>query len=218
MRVHEDVEAILFCLAQYADSVFNPCLIVLPRTCMFYRLPCEDISYSIVAPASEAREMCGGIVEGKWSVYERDIVAVKELLGDMRRQIRGRGELRIGGAINSVLWIRKISVQILSTIVQVCAHKNDLTILGVAKCTAVNTQSDGRHDLRSKQRNGYLKSEREARRSGSPYIVWSSSWACGVRSHARHVITSGSSQSGGAFPASAATRVSTLARHGDAEW
>jgi hypothetical protein len=114
MRVHEDVEAILFCLAQYADSVFNPCLIVLSRTCMFYRLPCEDISYSIVAPASEAREMCGGIVEGKWSVYERDIVAVKELLGDMRRQIRGRGELRIGGAINSVLWIRKISVQILA--------------------------------------------------------------------------------------------------------
>jgi hypothetical protein len=50
-----------------------------------------------------------------------------------------------------------------------------------------------------------------------PHISTASSWACGVRSHARHVITSGSSQSGGAFPASAATRVFALARHGDAE-
>jgi hypothetical protein len=83
MWIHEDVEAILFGFAQYADGVFYPFLVVLSRTRMFYCLPRENISYGVVAPAAEAREMCGGIVEGERSVYERDIVAVKELLGDV---------------------------------------------------------------------------------------------------------------------------------------
>jgi hypothetical protein len=65
--------------------------------------------------------MCACIFERERSVYERDVVAVEELLGNVRGQIWGCGELRVGGAID--------------------AMERDLTILGIAECATVDAQS-----------------------------------------------------------------------------
>jgi hypothetical protein len=83
VRIHEDVEAIVFCLAQYSYCVLNPCLIVLARPLVLNGLPGENIAYGVVAPSSEARKVCGGIVQGKGSVHERNIVAIEELVRDV---------------------------------------------------------------------------------------------------------------------------------------
>jgi hypothetical protein len=50
--IHEDVEAIVFGLAQYAYRVLYPRLVVLARPFMLNGLPCENISYGVVTPGS----------------------------------------------------------------------------------------------------------------------------------------------------------------------
>jgi hypothetical protein len=52
MRIHEDVEAILLGLAKYGYGVFYPLLVIFARSIVLYRLPREDVTNGVVAPAS----------------------------------------------------------------------------------------------------------------------------------------------------------------------
>src|SRR5690242_4674473 len=125
VRVHEDVETILFRLPQHGYCVVYPLFVVLAWPCMFYGLPCEDISYCIVAPAPQACEVCGGVVHRERPVDKGDIVAVEEAVRNMRGQIWGCGELGVGGAID--------------------AMECDLAVLGIAERPPVDTQPHLRH-------------------------------------------------------------------------
>lgn len=81
--IHEDVEVVLFRLAQNGNSVVYPRLIVFARSLMLYGLPCEDVANGVVAPTSQSRKMCVCILEREGSVNEGNVVAVEELFGDM---------------------------------------------------------------------------------------------------------------------------------------
>ena len=76
MGVHEDVEAILFCLSQQCYCMVYPLFVVLSGPSMFYRLPREDVSYCVVAPAPQPGEVCAGILERERPIDKRDIVTV----------------------------------------------------------------------------------------------------------------------------------------------
>ena len=50
--IHEDVEAILFRYPQGGNGMVYPLLIVFARACMLDSLPCKDVAYGVVSPAS----------------------------------------------------------------------------------------------------------------------------------------------------------------------
>jgi hypothetical protein len=50
---------------------------------MLYGLPGKDVTNGIVAPATQAREVCGSIVNREGSVNEGYVVAVEEFVGDV---------------------------------------------------------------------------------------------------------------------------------------
>jgi hypothetical protein len=119
--IHEDKKSILFCFAQYRNGVVYPLLIVLARPGVLDCLPRENVPDGVVPPTPQPRKVCIGILEGEGAVDKRDVVAVKELVRDVRGLIWGRGELGIGSAVD--------------------AMERDLTIMRVAKRTPVNVQS-----------------------------------------------------------------------------
>ena len=99
MRIHEDVEVVLLCLAEHGNGMVYPCLIVLARPCMLYSLPRKDVPDGVVSPTSQPCKVCAGILEREGTIDEGDIVTIEEILGNMRRLVWGRGEFGIGGGV-----------------------------------------------------------------------------------------------------------------------
>jgi hypothetical protein len=125
MRVHEDVETKLLCLAEHSDGMLYPLLVIPPRPSMLYRLPGVDVSDGVVAPAAQPGKVSGSILYGEGPVDEGDVVAVEEAVGDVRRLVGGRGELGVGGAVDAV--------------------ESDLAVLVVAEGPPLDAQTEGRH-------------------------------------------------------------------------
>jgi hypothetical protein len=113
---------------------------------MLDSLPRENIAYGVVAPCSQSCEVCRGVVERKGSVHERNIVAVEELVGYVRGQVRDSRKFDIGGAVYAVLCNHQHQYMRQRRIAEAGPHKNDLTILRVAEGPSVDTQPDGGHD------------------------------------------------------------------------
>jgi len=81
--IHEDVKTKAFCYSEDGYRVLYPILIIPPRPFMLNRLPGENISNRVVSPPPQPRKVCGSIVNRERAVYEGDIVAVEELVGDV---------------------------------------------------------------------------------------------------------------------------------------
>jgi hypothetical protein len=119
-------------------------------------LPCEDVPDGVVPPTPQPREVCIGIAEGERAVHKRDVVAVKELVRDVRGLIRGRGELGIGGAVDAV--------------------ERDLTVVRVTERPPVDMQSHLGH--------GKMQGEEREREEGKPSRpVWRLRPACAPCHH-----------------------------------
>lgn len=170
MRVHEDVEAILFRLAQDADGVLYPRLVVLARPRVLNGLPGEDIADGVVAPRAQAGEVRGGVVEGERAVHEGHIVAVKEVFGDVGGNV-GRGrEFGVGGAVDAVLSFPVSALSPVAFIVHMGPYKDDLAVLGVAEGASVYAQPDGRHFLRVSMVKENASSQQQQGSVTPPYI------------------------------------------------
>jgi hypothetical protein len=125
MRVHEDIETKLFCFAEHSDGMLYPLLVISPWPSMLYRLPSVDVSDGVVAPAAQPGEVGGSILYREGSVYERDVIAVEEAVGNVGGLVGGRGELGVGGAVDAV--------------------ESDLAVLVVAEGPPFDAQTKGRH-------------------------------------------------------------------------
>lgn len=125
VRIHEDIEAKALRYAQNRYGVLYPLLVISPRPSMLNGLPGEDVSYRVVPPSPQPREVCGRIVDREGAVYKGDVVAVKEAVDDVRGLVRIRGKLGVGRAVDAV--------------------ESDFPIVGVAERTTVYAQAEGRH-------------------------------------------------------------------------
>lgn len=129
MRVHEYVEAILLGLAQHVDGVLYPGLVVLARPGGLDRLPSKDISDGVVTVALQSGEVNMCVFLAKRTAVEFDIVAIEEVVGDMRGNIGGTWQLCIAR--------------------HVYAAKKHMPAIVVSELTIFNGQSKSRHNRRS---------------------------------------------------------------------
>lgn len=125
MRVHEDVEAIVFGYSEHLNRVLDPFLIVDARTSCLNGLPCEDIADAVVAVSLQPREVKACLVLGEWSGVELDIIAVKEVVVDMGRLVGFAWVFGVAGDID--------------------ATENNLASDTVTKLAILNLQTKRRH-------------------------------------------------------------------------
>jgi len=61
------------------------------------------------------------LFHGEWPLGERDVIAVEEVLGNVRRLVRSIGKLCIGGDVNAV--------------------QGDFAVVGISEGGAVNSEA-----------------------------------------------------------------------------
>ena len=125
MRIHKDIEPILFRYSQNFDRERYPFMIIFTRSSMLNRLPCEDVSYSVKAPPSESCEMLVCVFERKGSSHKRDAITFEEVFSNIRRNIWGLGVFSITRNIDS--------------------PDSDLPVMWIPECLAVDPESGRSH-------------------------------------------------------------------------
>jgi hypothetical protein len=119
--------------------------------------------------------VCSCVVERKGSIYEGNIVAVKELVGYVRRQIRDSRKFGIGGGVYAVLCNHQHQYMRRRRIAGMGPHQDDLAVLRVAEGPPVYSQPHGRHDLGNL--GAKRACERRGRASGLDAIYTLEFWA-----------------------------------------
>lgn len=128
MWVHEYIEPVIFCFAQYVDGVLYPKFIVTARSPSFNRLPCEYVANGIITVALQSRKVNVRVFFPKGSAMKFDIVAVEKVFLNMRWNIWGAGEFRVSGHIY--------------------AAQQDMPARVVPEFAIFNGQTERRHDRR----------------------------------------------------------------------
>lgn len=126
MGIHVYIEAITFGNSQHFDSMAYPFFVVNSWTLGFDRFPRKDVSDGIVAVPPQPREVDVCVVLGERPLVECDIVAIEEVINDLR------------GLIERLAWILCISRNIDAT-------KNNLASGGVDKFAVFNTKAERGH-------------------------------------------------------------------------
>ena len=101
MRVHEDIETVIFRLPQHFNRMLDPFFIVFPRSCRLDCLPSKNISNGIVTPLLQPREVDICLFFRERAATKVNIIPIEKVLGDMRRQLRRAGILCIASEIDS---------------------------------------------------------------------------------------------------------------------
>ena len=79
----------------------NPFFVVFARPGGLDGLPCEDVADCVVAIALQAGEVDVGIFLAKWSAVKFDVVAVKEMVDDMRGNFGSGGVFGFAGYVDA---------------------------------------------------------------------------------------------------------------------
>src|ERR1700744_4785479 len=91
MRIHEDVELILFRNPENFDCKCNPLIVICSGTSMLDSFPGEDVTNRVVAQPPKSPKVQAGILQREWSSKKRDIVCVKKLVGNVGWNVWGLG-------------------------------------------------------------------------------------------------------------------------------
>lgn len=128
--IHKNVKSVVSREPQYVDSVLHPFFIVCPRPSRFDSLPRKDISYGVVSPSLQSRKVEVGILLGKRSRMEIDVISIEEVFWDMGWLIWIAWKLGVSGHVNP--------------------SECYLTSMSIAEVAIFNRKSEGCHTVQSR--------------------------------------------------------------------
>lgn len=126
MGVHVHIEAITLGDPQYLDGMAYPFFIVETRAFGLNSFPREDVSNGIVSVPPQPCEVDVGIVFCKRPLVEANIVAVKEVINNLR------------GLVKRLAWILGVGCD-------VDAAEDDLTPGGIDKLAVFDLEAERGH-------------------------------------------------------------------------